>query len=57
VEWKDALWFGVYKMDVSTQFLDNSSSASSIVLIAPRWLLAALLIFLVLGGIYAFRRR
>lgn len=50
LEWKDATSFGLYKVDISSEFLDQRHDASRFVLIVPVWALG-IICALVVGGI------
>lgn len=50
LEWKEATSFGLYKVDITSKFLDQSHSGSSFVLMVPAWalgILAALVVGLI----------
>jgi len=53
--WQEVNWFGLYKVEMNSEFLDQSQSSSSYVLIAPVWLLVVA-VLAVIGGGYAFFR-
>ncbi len=53
VGWADAPWFGLYKLSVTTAFLDQKSAAETYVLIMPIWLVLLVGVAVVGGGIYA----
>jgi len=53
VGWADAPWFGLYKLSVTTAFLDQKSAAETYVLIMPIWLILLVGVAVVGGGIYA----
>lgn len=57
LNWDNAPWFGLYKVDVKTSFLDQKHSDSSYVLIAPRWLLIVLALTIAGGVLYVVLRR
>jgi hypothetical protein len=57
LEWGSAPWFGLYKVDVTTSFLDQNHTANGYVLMAPRWLLIVLAVTAVGGVIYVVLRR
>ena len=57
LNWDGAPWFGLYKVEVKTSFLDQKHSDSSYVLIAPRWLLIVLAVTIVGGVLYVVLRR
>lgn len=55
--WESVNWFGLYRVEVSTEFLDSTGVHSQLVLMAPRWLLVAIGLAIVGGGYALFRRR
>ncbi len=57
LSWKDAPWFGFYKVDISTKYLDKSSAKTEYVLLAPLW--TYLVVTMVVGArvIYALSQR
>lgn len=58
LEWQNSPWFGVYKVDVSTTMLDQPTvTTTGYVLIAPRWLLIFVGLFIVGGIVYAILHR
>lgn len=58
IEWGSAPWFGLFNVALTTNYLDQSSSSRSLVLLVPRWLLYTVLVIFVGGGAYvALRRR
>lgn len=56
VGWADAPWFGLYRVHVTTAFLDQTKVTESYVLMMPIWLLALVGVTVLAGGVYAFRR-
>ena len=57
LEWPKASWFGFYKVETEQKFLDKSSKSEGYVLMMPRFLPVALLLILLIGGVYAVVRR
>src|SRR5690606_36631219 len=55
-EWEDATWFGLYKVEMQTEFLEESETHEKFVLIMPRWLIVVFVIALIGGGYVLFRR-
>ena len=53
--WEDVNWFGLYKVEMNSEFLDQSQDSSNYVLLAPAWLLVVA-VLAVIGGGYAFFR-
>lgn len=56
LSWADTPWFGLYKVRVTTTFLDQSKTAESYVLVMPIWLLVLVGLTVLAGGIYATRQ-
>jgi len=59
LNWDKAPWFGLFRSEVKTSFLDQNYTSSSYVLLAPRWLLIVLAVAVAGGIVYAvvIRRR
>jgi len=57
LEWKNATSFGLYKVDISSKFLDQKHDSSGFVLIVPVWALGILTALLVGGVAYLVVRR
>ena len=57
VEWGEAAWFSIYKVDMSVSFQDETIDKSSYVLILPRWMIVIGVVALIGGGYVLFRRR
>lgn len=55
--WDNAPWFGLFKTEVKTSFLDQNNDTSKLVLLVPRWLLIVLAVTIAGGVIYALLRR
>lgn len=51
--WASTPWFGLYKVYVTTAFLDQKKSAESYVLVMPVWLLWLVGGVVFIGGVYA----
>ncbi len=56
-DWKDASWFGFYKVELSQDLLDTSTTDTGYVLILPRYIPVLLVVLAVAGGAYAILRR
>lgn len=56
LSWSDAPWFGLYKVRVTTAFLDQTHVTESYVLIMPIWMMMLVSVAVVSGGIYAIWR-
>lgn len=57
LEWQKSNWFGLYKVEVKQTVLGKTSTYNGYVLMMPRYLPIALLVFVVIGGVYAWFRR
>lgn len=57
LSWKDSSWFGLYKVNIATSYLDENESKEGFVLMVPRWMLAVIVIVLLGGGVYAALHR
>lgn len=57
MEWSNGASLGLFKVDMQTKFLDKSSTASSYVLMVPRWLLILVLVIVAGGTTYGLLRR
>lgn len=57
MEWQKAGWFGLYKVETNQTILGKTTKSDGYVLMMPRFLPAMLLVFVVIGGIYAWVRR
>lgn len=55
--WDQAPWFGLFRATQSITVLGKETVVSHYVLIAPRWLPITLVVLLVIGVIYGWRRR
>lgn len=55
--WENAPWFGLFKAEVKTSFLDQNTDTAKLVLLVPRWLLIVLALTIAGGVIYALLRR
>lgn len=56
MDWTGASWFGLYKVDLAQKVLGKTTSSSGYVLMMPRYLPIALLVVILIGGIYAWYR-
>ena len=56
LEWNNASWFGLYRIEVSATALESQRNGSSLVLMIPTWLLLILAASLFGGAVYAFQR-
>lgn len=54
-KWQGAAWLGLYKVKTSATVLDKTTTKESIVLVAPAWFLATIIIFVAIGVVYAMR--
>ena len=57
LDWEKSPWFGLYRVETQQQFLDQTVKNSGYVLMMPRYMPAALLIILIIGGLYAWSSR
>ncbi len=57
LDWDKASWFGFYKVETQQKFLDQSVKNEGYVLLMPRYMPIALLVVLIIGGLYAYRGR
>lgn len=58
LEWRDSPWFGLYKVSLSSKYLDKDETNDSFVLMIPRWMLITTVVVIIGGGVYvALRRR
>lgn len=57
MEWADSPWFGLFNVSVNSRYLDQSVEKSSYVLIVPRWMLVVIAVLVLVGVVYAVRRR
>lgn len=57
LDWQKSNWFGLYKVEARQTFLGKTSVESGYVLMMPRYLPIAVLVFIVIGGGYAWFRR
>ncbi len=57
MEWKDASWLGLYKVQVEQKILDKPTSSDGYVLIVPRFIPFVLIIIVVVWGLYAVLRK
>lgn len=56
MDWTGASWFGLYKVDLAQKVLGKTTASSGYVLMMPRYLPIALLVVILIGGIYAWYR-
>lgn len=56
LKWDDAPWFGLYKVHVTTEFLQQGEATFAYVLIMPIWMVLLFGITIVSGGMYAIWR-
>lgn len=54
LDWDQASWFGFYKVETQQKFLDQTVKNEGYVLLMPRYMPIALLVVLVIGGLYAY---
>lgn len=57
MEWKQAPWFGLYKVDVTSKYLGKSSSYSGFVLMSPLWVYIVVVVVVGARVAYAIRQR
>lgn len=57
LEWQKSNWFGLYKVEAKQSFLGKTVNESGYVLMMPRYIPIALILFIVIGGMYAWLRR
>lgn len=57
LEWKQAPSFGLYKVEMTSSFLDQKESSSGYVLMIPGWAIGILIIIIVGSAIYFVLRR
>lgn len=57
LNWDKAPWFGFFKVSTEQTFLDKTYKSEGYVLIMPRYLPVALILVIVIGGVYAVARR
>ncbi|HET8884466.1 MAG TPA: hypothetical protein VFM68_03270 [Candidatus Saccharimonadales bacterium] len=56
-EWNQASWFGLFRVEQTVKVLDDSTNASHLVLMLPRWLLVVVIALIVVGAGYGLLRR
>jgi hypothetical protein len=56
-QWKDAPWFGLFKVNQTVTVLDTPTNTSHFVLMAPRWLALVVLILVIVGAGYGLLQR
>lgn len=56
VEWQNAPWFGLFKVEYKAVVLDKTTLASQYVLMLPRWLAVVGMILIVIGAGYTLLR-
>ncbi|RYF27846.1 MAG: hypothetical protein EOO17_05615 [Chloroflexi bacterium] len=56
-EWDKSPWFGLFKVELTQNALDKTTTDSGYVLIVPRYLPVLLIVFILAGGGYALFRR
>jgi hypothetical protein len=57
VEWPDASWLGLYRVELTTSFLDTKSSSTHYVLLVPVWVYLTLGLLIGARVLYAVARR
>lgn len=57
LEWKQAPSFGLYKVDMTSSFLDQKEASSGYVLMIPGWAIGIIIIVIVGSGLYFVLRR
>lgn len=56
-DWEKSPWFGFYKVETEQKFLDQSVKSEGYVLMMPRYIPVAVVVIILIGGVYAIRRR
>ncbi|MDQ5982990.1 MAG: hypothetical protein QG549_988 [Patescibacteria group bacterium] len=57
LNWDKAPWFGLFKASTEQTFLGKTYKSEGYVLLMPRYLPVALILVIVIGGVYALARR
>ena len=57
IEWTDSPWAGIYKVNLSSEALGQSSKQESYVVIIPKWLIFAVVLVIILGVLNAYRQK
>lgn len=57
LNWDNASWFGLYRVQTQQKFLDKTDSSEAYVLIMPRFMPALFIVIVIAGGVYALARR
>lgn len=57
MQWTDSPWFGLYKVDVTTNYLKKSVHDAGYVLLAPVWMYAVVVILIAARVLYAVAQR
>lgn len=55
--WDGVSWLGLYKVEISTMYLDTEFRDTQYVLVMPRWTIALAVIFIIGGAYAAYIRR
>lgn len=55
LQWNGSPWFGIYSIQVATTILGSTTTHTSLVLVAPVWLLFAALLVVIVGAIGGLR--
>lgn len=55
-EWPGSSWFGFYKVEISQTVLGKKTDSTGYVLMMPRYLPVLVIVFIVIGAIYAWIR-
>ena len=56
-QWKDAPWFGLFKVNQTVTVLNTPTNTSHFVLMTPRWLALVVLILVIVGAGYGLLQR
>ncbi|MBP9667602.1 hypothetical protein KBD87_02245 [Candidatus Saccharibacteria bacterium] len=57
MEWQNASWFGLYKVEASTLYLGKTAKTSGYVLLAPLWMYIILTAIIAMRVYYALQQR
>lgn len=57
LEWQKAGWFGLYRIETTQMFLGKTASKTHYVLMMPRYVPLVIVLFILIGGGYAWLRR
>lgn len=57
LNWDNASWFGLYRVETEQKFLDKIDKSAGYVLMMPRFMPALFIVIVIVGGVYVFARR